>query len=100
PLGKRVVTGIVVHLQRPTSAAKPLIDVLDADAFLPASVVALAAWVADYYAAGIGAAIATAMPPRAWIESARHARITSAGEARLLQERGARREILERLSGG
>src|SRR5262249_17781576 len=61
---------------------------------------ALAAWAADYYACGIGEAIATAMPPRAWIESERHARITDAGEARMLAERGARREILERLSGG
>jgi primosomal protein N' (replication factor Y) len=75
-------------------------DVLDRDAFVPASVVRLAAWVSDYYACGVGEAIATAMPPRAWIESERHARITDAGEARLLRERGARREILERLSGG
>jgi primosomal protein N' (replication factor Y) len=119
PLGKRVVTGVVVEVggrtpeigstaenhptsapPPPTSAAKPLIDVLDADAFLPASVVALAAWVADYYACGVGEAIATAMPPRAWIESERHARITDAGEARMLRERGARRDVLERLSGG
>jgi primosomal protein N' (replication factor Y) len=82
------------------AAVKPLIEVLDADAFLPASVVTLAAWVADYYACGIGEALATAMPPRAWIESERHARITDAGEARMLRERGLRREILERLSGG
>ncbi len=133
PLGKRIVTGVVVEvgdwsvedgtaaanlppstlqpppstlhppsstLQPPPSTAKPLIDVLDADPFLPASVVRLAAWVADYYAAGIGDAIATAMPPRAWVESERHARITDAGEAHLLRERGARREVLERLSGG
>jgi primosomal protein N' (replication factor Y) len=79
---------------------KPLIDVLDFEAFLPASVVELAVWVADYYACGAGEAIATAMPPRAWIESQRHARITDAGEVRMLRERGARREILERLSGG
>jgi primosomal protein N' (replication factor Y) len=74
--------------------------VLDATPFLPADVVDLAAWVADYYACGIGDAIATAMPPRAWIESERHARITDAGEARLLAERGARREVLEFLTGG
>ena len=62
--------------------------------------VELAAWVADYYACGVGEAIATAMPPRAWIESERHASITEAGEARMLAERGARREVLELLSGG
>ena len=121
PLGKRVVTGIVIsvsvsvsgnghghgsgdgHGHGPrirTTEVKPLIDVLDFEAFLPPSVVELAAWVAVYYACGAGEAIATAMPPRAWIESQRHARITEAGEARMLRERGARREILERLSGG
>ncbi|MEO6238258.1 MAG: primosomal protein N', partial [Vicinamibacterales bacterium] len=42
----------------------------------------------------------TAMPPRAWIESERHAAITSTGEARLLAERGVRRDVLELLSGG
>src|SRR5205085_10493124 len=68
--------------------------------FLPADVVTLTTWVADYYACGIGEAIATAMPPRAWIESERHARITEAGEARILAERGARRAVLECLTGG
>jgi primosomal protein N' (replication factor Y) len=111
PLGKRVVTGVVIrdsstanrqdsNDESRTADAKPLIDVLDTVAFLPDFVVGLAAWVADYYAAGVGEAIATAMPPRAWIESERHARITDAGEASLLRERGARREVLERLSGG
>ena len=60
----------------------------------------LASWVADYYACGVGEAIATAMPPRAWIESERHAAITEAGEARMLVERGARRDVLELLTGG
>ena len=127
PLGKRVVTGIVTSAsisgslsvsgnghgqgsddglgsghghERQKTEVKPLIDVLDVEAFLPQSVVVLAAWVADYYACGVGEAMATATPPRAWIESQRHARITDAGEARMLRERGARREILERLSGG
>ncbi|HTM25374.1 MAG TPA: primosomal protein N' [Vicinamibacterales bacterium] len=112
PLGKRTMTGIVVQLptpnsqlptpnsQPPTSDVKPVVDVLDAEPFLPPDVVDLAAWVADYYACGIGEAIATAMPPRAWIESERRARITDAGEARLLAERGPRRQVLESLTGG
>ena len=112
PLGQRIVTGVRIQFpqsnsqpptsnpQPPTSAAKPLVDVLDATAFLPPDVLDLASWVADYYACGIGEAIATAMPPRAWIESERHAAITESGEARLLLERGARREALEQLSGG
>jgi primosomal protein N' (replication factor Y) len=117
PLGKRTLTGIVLSLPAsgfplpadgfplPASGAqlldaKPLIDILDGEPFLPPDVVDLATWVADYYACGVGEAIATAMPPRAWIESERHAAITDTGEARLLSERGARREILEHLTGG
>jgi primosomal protein N' (replication factor Y) len=117
PLGKRTLTGIVLSLpasgfplpadgsQLPASGsqvldAKPVIDILDREPFLPPDVVELAAWVADYYACGVGEAVATAMPPRAWIESERHAAITEAGEARLLAERGARREVLEHLTGG
>jgi primosomal protein N' (replication factor Y) (superfamily II helicase) len=129
PLGKRTVTGVVLsdargarraaregaeepeigsetqesRASRPATGAsdvKPLIDVLDTEPFLPPDVIDLTAWVADYYACGIGDAIATAMPPRAWIESERHARITDAGEARMLAERGARRDVLEFLTGG
>ncbi len=121
PLAKRTVTGIVLGSDPDGSllgslqgsdpngtkpvpgasvSAKPLVDILDAAAFLPPDVVTLASWVADYYACGIGEAIATAMPPRAWIESERHAAITGAGEARMLSERGARRDLLERLTGG
>jgi primosomal protein N' (replication factor Y) len=112
PLGKRTVTGVVLEVPPPSSShlpsrlaprsspLAPLTSLLDADAFLPASVVALAAWVSDYYACGVGEAIATAMPPRAWIESERHVRITEAGDARMLRERGARRDVLDRLSGG
>ena len=83
-----------------SSDIKPLIDVLDSEPFLPPDVVELAAWVADYYACGVGEAITTAMPPRAWIESERHARITDDGEARMWSERGARRDVLEHLAGG
>ncbi len=121
PLAKRTVTGIVLGSDpecsrpgplpgsdpngtKPGPAAavstKPLVDILDASAFLPRDVVTLASWVADYYACGVGEAIATAMPPRAWIESERHAAITGAGEAGMLSERGARRAVLELLTGG
>ncbi|HET7696719.1 MAG TPA: primosomal protein N' [Vicinamibacterales bacterium] len=110
PLGKRTLTGIVIAQgsdpgltpfgRGEAVEVRPLVDVLETEPFLPAHVVELATWVADYYAAGVGEAIATAMPPRAWIESERHVAITDAGEARLLVERGARREMLEHLTGG
>jgi primosomal protein N' (replication factor Y) len=77
---------------------KSVFDVLDATSFLPADVVALAAWVSEYYACGAGEAIAAAMPPRAWVESERHAQMTAAGGARLPAERGMRREILDALA--
>ncbi len=125
PLGNRILTGVTVaatelsipiaSIDNPTidspSIANPqssldnaqfkdIVDVLDDEAFLPADVVKLAGWVADYYACGAGEAMAAAMPPRAWIESERHAQITDAGEARLLTERGIRRQVLDGLTGG
>ncbi|MEN3338258.1 MAG: hypothetical protein V7647_1934 [Acidobacteriota bacterium] len=83
----------------PEPEIRPLIDILDDTPFLPPDVVRLASWVASYYAAGAGEAMATAMPPRALVESERYAQITDLGEARLLTERGARRRVLEALSG-
>jgi primosomal protein N' (replication factor Y) len=53
--------------------------------------------VAEYYACGLGEAIAASMPPRAWVESERYARITESGHGRLLTERGLRRQVLDRL---
>src|SRR4051812_44782239 len=115
PLGKRVLTGVIVSGMRdPGSgirsdpaprttdpgAIKPLIDLLDSAPFLPPDVVALAGWVAEYYACGVGEAIATAMPPRSSIESERHAHITENGDARILIERGTRRQVLELLEDG
>jgi primosomal protein N' (replication factor Y) (superfamily II helicase) len=114
PLGRRVLTGCVVGLdgagQDLGDRVKPLIKILDETAFLPADVVRLASWVAEYYACGIGEAIATAMPPlaartgddrRAAFKSVRVAALTvhgleAAGDVRL----GARqREALALLRG-
>ena len=75
-----------------------VVDVLDGEAFLPAEIVSwLCGWPTTTRAAPAKRS-AAAMPPRAWIESERHARITDAGHARMLLERGARREILEQLA--
>ena len=118
PLGTRVLTGVVIDGQPlPTEARsakvgepqaergeatrlKDLIDVLDDHAFLPDDVLKLVRWVAEYYACGVGEALAAAMPPRAWIESERHARITERGQATRTAEKGLRREILDRLAAG
>ncbi len=106
PLGTRTLTGVVVpataeaDVPSEDGVVKPIIDVLDEQAFLPSDVIRLASWVAEYYACGAGEAIATAMPPRAWVESERYVQITETGEACRLGERGVRRDFLDALSGG
>jgi primosomal protein N' (replication factor Y) len=82
PVGTRVVTGCVVeHIaadaapgsnMRGTGRGEPvpseirsIIEVVDQEAYVPAHVVDLCRWVADYYVAGIGDALALAMPPGA-----------------------------------
>jgi primosomal protein N' (replication factor Y) len=93
PVGARTITGIVtgpVSRVEQRFAVKPLIDVLDAEPFLPADVVHLALWVAGYYVSSPGEAIASAMPPRAEVESERRIRLTDAGRAELADRRDAR----------
>ena len=101
PLGNRMVTGVMIGVAESApddGTIKSIAEVLDGEAFLPAEIVRLAGWAAEYYACGVGEAVSAAMPPRAWVESERHALITNLGHARLLQERGRRRAILEQLA--
>ncbi len=68
PVGSRTLTGCVVG--HDAEAAQPetmkdLVEVIDREPFLPPRIVDLCAWVAEYYLAGIGDAIAVAMPPGA-----------------------------------
>jgi primosomal protein N' (replication factor Y) len=66
PLGQRVVTGLVVgHDAPPADHVRDVHAVVDREPFLPASIVDLCRWVAEYYIAGIGDAVAVAMPPGA-----------------------------------
>jgi primosomal protein N' (replication factor Y) len=68
PLGGRVVTGCVIdpHAQPPETGTLRDVDaVIDADPYLPGHIVDLALWVAEYYAAGPGDALAIALPPMA-----------------------------------
>ena len=68
PVGSRTVTGCVVQ-QSPEAfdpeSVKDIVEVLDREPFLPSGVVKLCEWVAEYYLAGIGDAVAVAMPPGA-----------------------------------
>jgi primosomal protein N' (replication factor Y) len=96
PVGTRVMTGCVVRVddvaEGPTAATgdavlRDVVEVLDEEAFLPAAVLDLALWVADYYACAPGEAVAAAMPPFAWVASMRRLRITEAGRAWLERRR-------------
>jgi primosomal protein N' (replication factor Y) len=68
PLGSRVVTGIVVDADATTvlsdAALKPIRQLLDTEAFIPADVVELAKWTSEYYAAGLGEALLAVLPPK------------------------------------
>ncbi len=68
PLGSRTVTGIVVGVEAEGGGAgraiKPIRDILDDEAFIPADVIALARWTAEYYAAGPSEAITAVLPPK------------------------------------
>jgi primosomal protein N' (replication factor Y) len=87
PLGPRTLTGIVTGLASATPHFKvrDVHRVIDADAFVPPDVVALTEWVAKYYLAGPGAALAAALPPRALtgrvshFKTSRVAALTAAG---------------------
>ncbi len=109
PLGSRIVTGIVVEagLSLDDVDIKPIRQVLDAGAFVPPDVVALARWTAEYYAAGVGDTIPALLPPMARggradaHKTTRVAAITVAGQEALRTEslRGRQREALELLAG-
>ena len=106
PLGKRVMTGVVTPDTEAglkscaTGEVRDIIDVLDDAAFLPSDVIALVQWVAEYYACGVGEALAAAMPPRAWVESERHVQVTDAGTLAIAREKGTRAEVLQALRHG
>ena len=63
------------------SGVRDATEVLDATPFLPDEVVDLALWVADYYLASPGDALASAAPPFAWVESEPHYELTDEGRA-------------------
>jgi primosomal protein N' (replication factor Y) len=67
PLGSRKLTGCVVAAgstaDHPADRLKDIVAILDCEPYLPQTIVDLALWTADYYAAGPGEALAAAMPP-------------------------------------
>ncbi|HEU5257554.1 MAG TPA: hypothetical protein VFU28_16285, partial [Vicinamibacterales bacterium] len=68
PVGARTLTGCVIRhdaLVEGGTDVKDIAESLDREPLLPHSIVELCRWVAEYYVAGIGDALAVAMPPGA-----------------------------------
>jgi len=92
PLGRRTATGFVVALDAPldagidATALKPILRVIDETPLVPPPSIALARWVAEYYAAGPGETLALTLPPAARgrdhaFKTTRVAELTPAGRA-------------------
>jgi primosomal protein N' (replication factor Y) len=111
-VGSRSVTGIVVEEAAGLGGireedVKPIRQVLDREPFVPADVVSLARWTAEYYAAGAGETITAVLPPKTRGDRAdahktrRVAVLTAAGLGALESPAltSKQREVLEILSG-
>ena len=72
-VGPRKLTGLVTHDNAPLddtpARLRDVLEVLDDVTFLPEEVVDLALWVGDYYLAGPGEVMSSAMPPKGWLRS-------------------------------
>jgi primosomal protein N' (replication factor Y) len=112
PVGSRSVTGIVVEEAGGAAGireedVKPIRQLLDREPFVPADVVSLARWTAEYYAAGAGETITAVLPPKTRGDRAdahktrRVAALTAAGLGALESSAltSKQRETLEILSG-
>jgi primosomal protein N' (replication factor Y) (superfamily II helicase) len=110
PLGSRSVTGIVVAIEASAAGVKsgevkPIRDVLDAEPFVPAAVIDLARWTAEYYGAGPGEAVTAVLPPKTRGERAdahktrRIVSITAAGMEGLETGTSKQRDALAAIAG-
>ena len=106
PLGKRVLTGIVITPdatldpeKAPVEKIKNILDILDEEPFLPGSVVDLALWVSDYYACGAGDALAAAVPSTQAHKTVRIATLTAQGHDATLALRGKQKQAMDILRG-
>jgi len=110
PVGNRSVTGVVVAVNVPSagvnaSDVKAIRDVLDREAFVPADVIDLARWTAEYYGAGAGETITAILPPKSRGERSdshktrRIATITATGMEALERGTVKQREALAAIGG-
>jgi primosomal protein N' (replication factor Y) (superfamily II helicase) len=97
PLGNRAVVGVIVERsprRSETLALKNIKEVLDPLPALPAPLVELGRWLANYYFAPVGETFRMMLPPPVEVRVARQWRITDAGRSRrtVLQSPGQRSE--------
>ena len=92
PFGNRTVVGVIIerHSHRSEALAlKNINEVLDSLPALPAPLVELGRWVANYYLAPIGETFRVMLPPPVDVRVARQWRITEAGRHRRSMFEGA-----------
>jgi len=111
PIGTRSLVGwVVAHDGQPVEGGetKDIVEALDAEPLLPAAVVDLCRWIAEYYVAGIGDALSVAMPPgtkgrRSSFKTQRVAAVTLLGtgdDQRLTTKQKEALDILTGATGG
>jgi len=66
PLGRQTRTGVVAAFahDEPAGGARPVLDLLDTEPFLPDDLLELVRWTARYYLASVAEVIATIVPAR------------------------------------
>src|SRR5690606_35265641 len=99
PFGRRQLTGVVVaRAEGDADALRPLLDVLDDRPALPADLLALTRWLADYYCCAWGEVLRAALPSGTEVESRRVVHRTEAPAARW-QGNGLGRRVLTHFDG-
>ncbi len=85
PFRKERLSGVVtaVHDRAPSMQAKTVLQVLDTEPVLDASLLKLGQWIAQYYLAPIGEVVRTMLPLAAEIKKAKLFRITEIGHEAL-----------------
>ena len=109
PVGPRTMTGVVLGEAAAADTAftiKPLTQILDVGAFVPADVIKLTEWVSEYYLAGPGATLSAALPPhgltsrRDRFKTVRIVTLTAAAQDEFLPKLSVRQhEAIELLRG-
>ncbi len=95
PLGKRKVTGYVVHplVESPPpgvepASIRPVLEILDDEPLLTQELLELTRWVAEYYCCGWGEALKSALPSHKEKKTVERYRLTESGRREAVLEEG------------